>query len=374
MKTKTMLAAIAMVALLVSTSVLTNAQTTPVPPSSGGGGGGSSLSDLPDQLPIGSVADLEAYAWEHPTYISMSSWASSSINATTNVKSSVWIPISRTNGVPNVDEIFGIIKAQQLLLAVLYPSDTITLGVNLYDKDYNNLFYSYSSAGINPPEDKVSKNVLDVVLNVNSSAFLRMSNVSWFYIVERDENNNPIRYWYPSEYEIQNGGIQFPFYFAGKLGEVIVTLNDGTQVAYSLNGGNKMSTLTVQLSVGNVSALGTRTFRGTNVIYIEVTREESEQGINPLCQFVNTEKGWNAFAAWRMDPDTGQVAEYASAVHIWLKGKPSSSTKPAEITDPARYVPVFLDSGSYWIKYIFKSGYGRNDHRFYPPYQGGGRG
>jgi len=361
---------------MTAIAITVNAQT-PTSPNNGGSGGASSSAAVSEHLPIGSVAELQAYAWEHVANISEYGWASSSINATTNNKTSVWLAYSPTNGLVDVEEIFGIIESQQLLLSVLNASDTVSLGAGLYDKNNNNLFYSqWASAPINPPsKGGVSSNSLDLMLEMSDRIFVESGDALWFRIVERDEKGNPIRYYYPDQYGVQNGGIFIPAYFAGKLGEVIITKQDGTETAFSLSSGNKMRTMDVALSSGKVSALGTRTFRNNTEVYVEISGEELLRNINPLSQLVVEKRGWYYFAAWLVGPNKGDsVQEYASSVKIWSQGQQSTTAKTYVIANPPHYVPVFLEPGRYWVEYSFGSGFGKTKNQFYPPYDGGGKG
>lgn len=377
MKNKTsVLAVIGMVAMLM-VSNLVNAQITPPTDGGGGGGGGTSLS-APKQLPIGSVAELEAAFWERVGNISMYSYASSAIRSTTNDQTSVYLDYTPTNGVVDVEEIFSIIRVQKLVLNVLYPSDKVTLGVNLQDREGYPLFYSYSSARINPPKEGLSFNVLDVLLEMDGSAWLTFCNVSWFYIVERDQFNNPVRYYSPPEYGVQGCRLLFPAYFAGKHGEMVVSLKDGTQVAYSLDRGFRMPTIPVLLGVGKVSAVGTRTIHGNldgpyDKAYLEIQGDEVRKNINPLTQFVKPKDGLVYLAAWVRDPDTREIREYASSVFVWFQGKSSSSATEVKIPPSQPYVAMNLPTSRYWIRYEFPT-YARGVNQFYPPYDGGGKG
>lgn len=403
MKTKTLVAFIIgmMIALFATNSL--NAQTVPTTGGDNGGGGSGGgtiipIPAVPDRLPIGDVAELQAYAWEQVANISMYSWASSAIRSTTNVKSDVWIPYkTKVDGALDVGEIFGIIKAQSLVLSVLYPSDRIQLGAGLYDNDGNNLFYSYESSDISPPQNGISKNVLDVMFNMSSEIWIPIGAASWFRIVERDADGNDIRYYSSREYDVRNGKIRFPAYFAKKGGELIVSLRDGTEVAYSLNGGKRIVPTTVKIGVGSVSSVGTRTFRidhttqgcGSgpfstitgelcpNNVFVAVSSEESERNINPLSQLVYTGSEEVNFAAWRLVSDNGETAssEKASAVKIWHQGQSPSTALGVGIGSPNSYVSVPLEAGRYWVKFEFASGW-PTGNQFYPPYQydDGGKG
>lgn len=362
-------AVIGMMAAVLTSTI--NADVVAV--SSSGGGGSYPVPEcnpvIPDRLPISDATDIQAYAWDQLSQIGMWGWAESAINSSTNLKSGVWIDYPRTNGVVDVEEVFGIIKAQQLLLSVLYPSDKISLQVGLYSKDAN-LFYSYSSGPITSPENGVSKNTLDVVLEMSSEISFPFVGAQWFEIVERDGNGNPIRYYSSRDYDVQNGNLRFPAYFAKKNGEIRVAFCDGTEVAYSLNGGKKIIPTAVEIGVGKVSAFGTRTFRNTNAVYLEVSKEESDKNVNPLSQFT-TEGGEIKFAAWRpvvSDKQSTAQAEIATAVLIWHQGQPSSTALRVEIGSPNYIAIVPLNNGRYWVKFEWSSGWPFGN-QFSPPYQ-----
>lgn len=332
------------------------------------GGGGSQW--VPKQLPL-PIGDYQAMAWEKIANISVGTWASSSINATTNDRSSVWLQYQPKAGVVDIDEVLDIIRSQRLSLDVLYTSDMVGLSANLYGTNGLGLLGGGTSMPINKPgDDGVARNTLDVTLNLDDSIWLQFTNAVWYRIVERDANGNPIRAYYPSQYDIQNGMIRYPGYFASKNGELIVTLSDGTEVAYSLGGGGQIIPTQVAVTVGNVSATGFRTFRNTNTVYVAVTPEEYGRNINPLAQFVNTEgTDWVYAAAWFTNYD-GSV-EFADTVSVWPQGQPSSTAMQFKITTPVHYVPLYL-GGRNWIKFGFASGFGETQNQFPPPYQGGG--
>lgn len=358
MKTIQMLvAAILMAAVLFTTHINLNAQTSVTPQVA-----------VPETLPISDATDLRAYAWEQVSQIGINGRAASSINSTTNVQSDLWVQYPRPNGVVDVDEILNLIREQQLVLSVLYPSDSLSLWVNLYDAEGNNLFYGYTQGDINPPKNGVSRNTLFVVLDMNSVISIPFGAAQRFQIVERDASGNPIRYYSSQEWDVYNGKIRFPAYFANKLGEMKVTLNDGTEVAYNLSGGKKITPTDVQVLIGNVSALGTRTFRGALAVFVEVSDEELKKNINPLSQLVNPDgmiyfgssiTRWNGYSHYR---------ELASSVHIWPQGQPSSTAQVIQIP-PMGYTRLwFPGKGRYWVKFKFPSGW-PTENQFSPPYQ-----
>ena len=327
---------------------------------------------IPDSLPmIGSVAEIQAYAWEHVAQIGVQGWAQSSIHAKTNDVSNVWLNYAPTNGLVDVEEIFDIVKAQRLTLSVLYPSDTVSMGSYLYDQAGNYLFGANNSGAINPPVNGMSMNTIDLRYEMNDRIVVPFPDVQWYYIVERDANGNAIRYWSPSEWDLRNGGFTFPGYFAGKNGEIVITRLDGTQVAYGLgNGGQRIMPISVGLQAGNVSALGFRTVRNNMVVNIEITGEELQRNINPLTQFIfEGEKDVDLayFNASLKDPATSQVTEVASTVHIWRMGQPSSTGVDVNAQTWTR-----LERGRYWVKFNFRSGFGQSQNQFQPPYQDGG--
>ena len=129
------------------------------------------IGPVPNQLPIGDADDMQAFAWEKVRQIGVFGWAESAIHSSTNVRSVQVIQYTPTSGT-DIEEVFGIIRAQSLVLSVLYPSDTIQLQVGLYDTNGANLFSSYSSSGINPPRNGVSRNLLDVIFNMNSDVLI----------------------------------------------------------------------------------------------------------------------------------------------------------------------------------------------------------
>lgn len=373
MKTyKTLVAIIGMVALLATSSL--NAQTPP----SGGGGGGSTPPTLavPDQLPI-SMDDLQARAWESVAQIGVYGQVESSIRATTNDQQQVWLPYEPMTGVVDIEEIFAIVKAQKLQFNVLYPNNSIGLGSGLYDKDGNNLIYANAWGNINPPENGVSENTLDLEYNMNDSVWIPFTNATYFRIVERDANGNPVRYYHSSQYDVQNGMIRFFAYFSDKGGEIIVGLEDGTEVAYGLgNRGQRIIPTTVLLSIGNVSALGTRTFRtpmlGYNLVEVLIKPKEFEQNINPLSQLIvgGEKEAQIYFVAYWINA-VGEES-FATSVHVWRQGQPSSSGMQYKIDPSSHTMRDYFAPGHYWVKFTFDGWPIGN--QFYPPWQGGSSG
>ncbi len=357
MKTKTLIAAILMAAVLFITQFNLNAQTSVTPPVA-----------VPETLPIGDAADLQAYAWEQVSQVGIYGWAASLIRSTTNAQSDLWVQYSRPNGVVDVDEILNLIRGQQLLLSVLYPSDSLTLGVNLCDAEGNNLFYGYTQGDISSPRNGVSRNTLFVVLDMNSVISIPFGAAQRFQIVERDANGNPVRVYHSSEWDVYNGKIRFPAYFANKLGEMRVTLNDGTEVAYNLSRGKKITPTDVKVLIGNVSALGTRTFRGPLAVVVEVSEEEFKKNITPLSQLVNPDGLIHFTASINRSNVYGNYPEFASSVHIWPQGQPSSTALVIQIS-PLGYTKLwFPGNGRYWVKFKFPSGW-PTENQFSPPYR-----
>ncbi len=334
---------------------------------------------VPDRLPIGDATDINANFWEQVSQIGIFGWASSRINSTNNLRSDAWITYSPSNGVVDVEEVFGIIKTNQLTLSVLYPSDMVNLQVGLYNKDGDNLFYGCSGSPIVPPRNGVSSNWLNVVLEMNSESWIPFGDVRWFEIIERDENNNPVRYYSSQKWDMWNGKIRFPNYFAKKFGEIRVTLCDGTEVAYRLDNGKQMTPTAVVMAVGNVSALGTRTFRDTNRVHIVVSLQESDREINPVVQYfvpVTIEKA--TISGFRIVSDGGDgvasIAQIPSGAFIWRYGSPSSTAQWAEMVNRSSVVVPVEPGQCYWVKLSFDEWPIGN--QFNPPYQynGGGGG
>ena len=377
MKKNKILVIIGMMAMLAVSTLSVKAQTpvtsTPVPICPVGYICVGVSNTPPDQLPIGSIEDLQAYAWEQVVYISMDGLASSKINGKDD-SSYAWMKYPKTNGIVDLLEIFGIVKEQKIVLNVLYSTDTAELEANLYDVNGDPLFNSYASANINPPVDGVSRNTLDVSFEMDQNVQINLPGVSWFYIVERDAKGNPIRYYNSDEYSTGNGWFRYPAYFAGKGGEIVLTMTDGTQVAYGLNGGKKLSTTSVKIDVGNVSAKGARTFVVTNdFVFLQITEEESVENINPLC-WVNipgdTNK-WVYFGATRKvsEKDDGtQTMQLATSVGIWSQGKMSNTGMQYKILPSAYCVPVYMSPGRYLVKFGLDGWPVGN--QYYPPYNG----
>ncbi|MDP2788955.1 MAG: hypothetical protein Q8O46_02800 [bacterium] len=293
----------------------------------------------------------------------------------------------------DIEEIFGIIKKQRLGLSMLYESDILNLEVRLNDNDGNNLFAGISSAGINPPQDGVSQNQLDVMFEMNSYLWLPFSSAKWFRIIERDENGNPIRFFSSEEWDIQNGKIRFPGYFSRKAGEIVVTIEDDIEVAYALNGGKKITPIGVKVGIGNIAAFGVRTLRNISVdsfeAVINISQEEIQRNVNPLIQLVNDipegfKSSMSMFAQLNrsgcrpgdiFSPTTGEACrdalppEFSSVIFIWLPGQSESQAEKLEV-GPSNF--FYLPAGSYWAKFAFPSGWPNGQNQFSPPWRDDG--
>jgi hypothetical protein len=234
------------------------------------------------------------------------------------------------------------------------------------------MLYGGSSGNIGPYQGNAAEKILDVVLEMNADLWLPFPNATSFYIVERDQNGNPVRFYGSHDYDIWNGLIRFSRYFGDKNGEIVVRLPDGTEVAYGLsNHGRRIIPTTVLLKAGKVSALGTRTFRGINsTVIVEVSPEEFARNINPLLQLVVTgeKPSLIQLAAWWRDSSGHK--RYASTVRVWSYGQPSSSGMDYKIDPSANYMNDIFPPGPYWVKFGFDGWPVGN--QFYPPYDGNG--
>ena len=359
---KTLVAIIGMMAFAV------NAQT---PPTTGGDGGLS----VPERLAI-SMDDLQARAWESVTNVGVFGWSSSSIYATTNDRSEAWSPYQAR--VVDIAEVFRTIESQSLRLSVLYPSDTIGMACGLFNKNGEILFWGTASGKINPPNTNgVSKNRLDIELNLLDNTWLAFSNAVSYYVVERDTNGYPVRFYNSNEWKVRNGLIRFPNYFSDKNGEIIVRLSDGTEVAYGLgNGGQRIIPTTVKLQAGKVSALGTRTFRVHDesvITCLVISPEEVARNINPICQLVIDHQNplEIGFRAWSESPNQKENYRFATSVKIWRHGQLSREGTVLDIPLP-QYpsTRILLEPGHYWLKFGFIDWPIGN--QFSPPYDGNG--
>lgn len=359
-----------------------NAQT-PVAPSTGGGGGPVRPHlTVPDSLPIGDLSG----AWDSVREIYVFSWADQSgINSTSDLVTSVTIPYNPSDGGVDVEEVFRIASEQRLILAVLYSMDVLNIGVYLNDHQGRNLFYGLSSGGINPPVGGSSKNVLGVVLEANPKSWIPFPGAQWFHIVERDENGNAVSFYSSQEGEVYDNGIEFPNYYAPKVGEITIGLADGTEVAYALNGGKKMVPITVHVGIGKVTAIGLRTFRNNLEVaslVVEVSPEENIRNISPRVQLMNDiREGFKSqiqLVAQRrqhgclpgdvFSRTTGLpcgTPEISAMVLVWPQG-----TQPT----PDQWHPAgpndffYLPEGRYWAKFAFPSGWPGDQNQFDPPY------
>lgn len=348
--------------VIVLTSVVYAQEPQPVPVTP------PTVQEPPDWLPFGSVGELQAYAWERVSSISLWAGSSSSIHANVGEEPYMRLDYNPAGGVANVDEILGLIGAQDIKLEVLHTENSISLYGGLYSQDGHELFWGGSSSAVVLPRTTV-----ELELQMGDWVWNQLASIRGFYIVERDAKGNPVRYYNSERWQVDPaaGGFYFPAYFAGKSGEIVITLSDGHQVAYSLNNGKRLTPANVQVG-GKVSVLGTRTFVGQTA-YLEVGKEEFEQNVNPLCQVTVPSDGYVNFAAWTGDWKGSGGLEYASHVRVWAVGQRAGEWM--EITT-GTYLPLKLGKGVYWSEYWFKSGFGRVKNQFYPPYNtdGGGKG
>ena len=131
-------------------------------------------------------------------------------------------------------------------------------------------------------------NKLDLEFNAVERFKMSFAGVQSYYFVERDAAGNPTLFYSSQDYDVQNDGIANYGYFSGKTGELVVTLTNGIQVAYSTGGknaGQRILPFQAEVGVGNVSGFGYRGCRG-NSVYVQVTSKEEAKNKNPLAQFV----------------------------------------------------------------------------------------
>lgn len=308
----------------------------------------------PQTLPIGSVAEAVSYAWESMRYISMNAWTKSTINTTTS-KPSVWLEYQGRGGFVDIQEVLGTISGQHLYLSTLYSNDTASVQLSLYDTNGQNLFYGGTSSVL--PENGQAV-VVNVQLDVNPEINVPFPGAQWYYIVERDEAGNAVRYYYPHGSQQRNGNINFPLYFAGKLGEMVVTMQDGTQVAYSLNGGRRIVPNNLEVAV-NVTTVGMRVVNDSSQLSVVTTEDEYSMGINPLIQYTTPSARTLTCKAMTSS------GEYATSVKFWRQG--SSHGYTYFTSRPDHLILIHMPDGRYWAQFNYPSGYGNKDYRFNNP-------
>ncbi len=86
----------------------------------------------------------------------------------------------------------------------------------------------------------------------------------------------------------------FDQYFLTRPGQVIVTLNDGTSAAYSLNGGQQLAVRRASIALRGQSG-DSQTF--TNEVNMALTPYQYARGINPVAELMVTSNRWCSLAA-----------------------------------------------------------------------------
>lgn len=304
---------------------------------------------VPDKLPIGSYAELQAYAWEQAAYIG--AWASTSSQIGGkggDGRNYLWVQY--TNQPVMVDGVLSTIANARCELDTLYLN-WVYAQAGIYDTNGNALFQGYGGVKPNYPTGGVSYNKVDLPLALSDYIPILLPGVQWMYLVERDENGNPIRYISLDEYGAENG-FRFPSYFAGKYGEIVVTTTNGAQFAYSLKGGKKIEPTHLQVEFTSVRIKGMRSYVDQTNVVMSVTGEELMEGKNPLCQLVVTKDYKKVIMnGGRPVAIDQQKVESADYFRIWFYGQP----------DRSLYwwvnEPLLLAPGTYWVQFHFPSGW-----------------
>jgi|GEM_PF-2581003 len=328
--------------------------TTPTPIIGGGSSGGGSTIE---SLPIGSIAELKAWALEQSRHIHSGVWAITSTTTGTNTVTSYSRVLS--NGLDVIEDL-KYVNNLQFTMNIHNLQDRIEFHSSIEDSEGWSLFYGNGSSRIFLISGKYVTDHVRLDLRMSEYVPIPVENAQWAAIRERDENGNVISYYNVSvfnsgNYETSKSRLYFPAYFAGRSGELVVGFKDGSEKFFELQNGKKLPTQRVvgQLSVQVPGVIG---LRDTNAVYIAVSREDYRENRGTTVQLTLTQATAVAFASWL--PGTNE--EMAYAVRIRASG--SSKTQEYKIIEPTYYVPVALDAGRYYITFRFRSGFGKDEY------------
>jgi len=329
----------------------------------------AAASSPPASLPL-SLNALQAYAWEQTEFVESQAWSSGSINGAGDTNY-IYLAYSKTNGMVNERDVMKAIANTRLSISVLYSNDNVGFSAGVFDEYGYELFWGSAGGPLAPSSGPVSTNIFPVKMRMNDQIWFTLTNVSYAYIVERDDNGNVIRYYYPYMYSLGNGVVRllYPAYFGDKAGELILTLPDGTQVAYSLKTNKKIIPTEAYVSASSVMAPGNYYFENTNIVMVPVSQDEYDQQMAPLVQYVNSTTVSN-LTFFSSSLPTGETQ---TIIRIWQQG-----TDPANAIEvPASKGPwsaALVGPGYWWVEFRYPSNFGIDSNQYYPPYDNGGGG
>jgi len=333
------------------------ANTTPAPIiGDGSSGGGSTI----ESLPIGSIAELRAWALEQSRRIYSGVWSATSLKGSNTVTTHTRV---LTNGMDIIKDM-EYLNNLKFLMNIHNLQEEISLYSSIDDSEGWNLFYGQASSRAFAISDNELVANAKIVIRMNSYIPIPVNNAKWATISERDEYGNVIAYHQVTVIDYKNS-LYFPVFFAGRAGEMFVEFKDGTQSFFNLQNGKKMNPQQVTSQV-SVKMLGVVGIEDTNAVYIEVSERDYDEGRSTTVQLTLSQATWVAFASWLPNVD----AEKAYSVRIRASG--SDKTQEYKIIEPAYYVPVALDAGRYYITFRFRSGFGEDEYTRPPQNTGKG--
>ena len=319
----------------------------------------SASAAAPGSLPL-TMSALKAYVWENTRIIQASAWSSSGIQ-TTSTTNSVYIPYVPTNGMVNSRDVLRTIGNIRLQLSNLYTNSQINFSVSICDKDGFGLLNGYVGGPLAPASsDGNSTNIFPVELRLSDAVWLTLTNVNSAYIAERDQNGNVTNYFYLPVYQYSGGVSKMPYYLyfaqGGQNGELVLNNNDGTQTAYALNSGKQIVPKTSVVVLSSVTTPGFYYAENTNQYWIHVTKEEYDQQLSPVLQYVNSTANNIAFLVGADLPS----GEQHMMVRIWKQGTTPPENGWVRTLPNGPWSLLGVPPGYWWVEYKFASGFGEN--------------
>jgi hypothetical protein len=326
----------------------------------------------PSNLPL-SLNAARAYAIEQTAYIQASAWTSSTIQ-TKSTTNSVYLPYSKTNGYVNMRDVLNKIGKIRLQLSNLYTNSSVGFNAATYDKDGYPLLNGYASGPLgSPAPNGVSTNVFPMELRLGDMVWITVTNASYAYIAQRDQYGNVTNYFNVNINQYANGIGKMPYYlfFAGKNGELVLTMNDGNQTAYNLVNGKKIEPKTAVVAASTVTAPGYYYAENTNQVWINVTDQEYNEKLSPILEYVNT-TGTNINLLVGAGLPTGETD---ALLRTWKQGVQPTDADWSKPLSDSSWAIISVPPGYWWVEFKFTSGFGE-DQQFYQPYNyyGDGKG
>jgi hypothetical protein len=166
-----------------------------------------------------------------------------------------WFESEYTSATPRVDEILGLISANNLDFQIARPEDDyIQIRVDYYDSDWKSLFFGFGGFRMERSTDgvwRVPTGGVDVEISPAESN-LKIKNLVNAFFIERNSSGQEINWIHlPLNWD---GSVTIPQYLRGKLGEIYFQTYDSSSMqsstaVYDFATGNRITPTDVNLAV-----------------------------------------------------------------------------------------------------------------------------